>query len=141
MSKGITPSQSTFEESKNPSISEAEKTAAFKKVDEDEVKTSLSDNNAGKIGNWSDIVAKVSEFDPPTGSFLKNCECLYAPKEKKYRLITANKLMATMLSSDKNKKYIFDAMVCCDVNIDSPSQIDIVLKTAKEMASDLDEFN
>jgi hypothetical protein len=48
--------------------------------------------------------------------------------------------MSNILSSDKNKKCIFDAMVCCDVDISSVSQIEIVLKKAKSEISDLDEF-
>jgi hypothetical protein len=48
--------------------------------------------------------------------------------------------MATMLDSDKNKKFIFDAMVCCDVNIDSVKQIKVSYVNNKVQESDLDEF-
>ena len=48
--------------------------------------------------------------------------------------------MATMLGSEKNKKYIFDSMVCCDIDISSPSQIVVNLKTSKTEKSDLDDF-
>ena len=48
--------------------------------------------------------------------------------------------MATLLGSEKNKKYIFDSMVCCDVDITSPSQIIVNLKTNKVERSDLDDF-
>ena len=143
MSKGVVPtstSQDDVASAPTPSISEAEKSQSFTKVQEDEVKDDFTNAKARRIENWSDILSKVYEFDPAVESFLKNCECFYIPREQKYRMVTANKLMATMLSSERNKKYIFDAMVCCDVEIDSPSQIDIVLKTAKDAVSDLDEF-
>ena len=45
-----------------------------------------------------------------------------------------------MLSIDKNKKVIFDSMVCCDIEINSLSQIEILLKKAKTEKSDLDIF-
>jgi hypothetical protein len=45
-----------------------------------------------------------------------------------------------MLSTEKNKKIIFDAMVCCDIDIDSMSQIEFVYKNARSQKNDLDEF-
>ena len=48
--------------------------------------------------------------------------------------------MATMLATDKNKRTIFDAFVCCEVNISSVSQIEIVFKKEKTEKNDLDEF-
>ena len=93
-----------------------------------------------KLDNWDDIIAKVEERDAAVGSFLKSCDCIYSEKHDKYYIFTAAKLMATMLAMDKNKKAIFDAMLCCDLNINSISQIEIVLKKAKSEKSDLDEF-
>ena len=92
------------------------------------------------LDNWDDVVQKATEKDGAVGSFLKSCECIYSAKHNKFFVIAHNKLMATMLSSDKNKSCIFDAMVCCDVNISSVSQIDIVFKKEKAEISDLDEF-
>ena len=92
------------------------------------------------LDNWDDVVQKATEKDGAVGSFLKSCECIYSAKHNKFFVIAHNKLMATMLSSDKNKGCIFDAMVCCDVNISSVSQIDIVFKKEKAEISDLDEF-
>ena len=92
------------------------------------------------LENWDEVITKVGEFDHAVESFLKNCECEYSPSERKYYIVSNNKLMATMLGSDKNKKYIFDSMICCDVDITSVSQIEIILKTSKAKKSDLDDF-
>ncbi len=92
------------------------------------------------LDNWDDIIQKATEKDGSVGSFLRTCECIYSAKHKKYFIISHNKLMATVLSSEKNKSCIFDAMVCCDVNISSISEIEIVFKKEKAELSDLDEF-
>ena len=92
------------------------------------------------LDNWDDIVQKATEKDGSVGSFLRSCECIYSSKHQKYFIISHNKLMATVLSSEKNKSCIFDAMVCCDVNISSISEIEIVFKKEKAELSDLDEF-
>ncbi|MBQ1962211.1 MAG: hypothetical protein II357_03830, partial [Clostridia bacterium] len=73
-------------------------------------------------------------------SFLKNCKCHYDEAKGVYNITSVHKLMATMLDSDKNKKFIFDAMVCCDVNIDSVKQIKVSYVNNKVQESDLDEF-
>ena len=93
-----------------------------------------------KLDNWDDIIQKVEERDAAVGSFLKSCDCIYSEKNNKYYIFTTAKLMATMLAMDKNKKAIFDAMLCCDVNIDSYTQIEIVFKKSKAEKSDLDIF-
>ncbi len=118
----------------------SKKSSSFTEVQEEAVSESVQSDTIRKVENWSDIIVKVGEYDQAVESFLKNCECYYIPKENKYNIVTSNKLMATMLSSDRNKKYILDSMICCDVDIDSLSQINIILKTAKEAVSDLDEF-
>lgn len=92
------------------------------------------------LDNWDDVVQKALEKDGAVGSFLKTCDCIYSGRQSKYFIIAYNKLMATMLSSEKNKSCIFDAMVCCDINISSISQIEIVFKKEKSEISDLDEF-
>ena len=92
------------------------------------------------LDNWDEIVQKATEKDGAVGSFLKNCECIYSAKKNKYFIVAHNSLMATMLSSENNKSCIFDAMVCCDVNVASLSQIEIVFKKEKSDISDLDEF-
>jgi hypothetical protein len=46
-----------------------------------------------------------------------------------------------MLESPKNKKVLFNAMVCCDVDIESMDQLKISFQEKKAQTnSDLDEF-
>jgi len=91
-----------------------------------------------EVFNWNEIVCKVGENDPAVESFLKSCRCY--EQNGIYKVISAHKLMATMLDSPKNKKILFDAMVCCDTDIDSPEQIKISFEEQKAQTSDLDEF-
>lgn len=92
------------------------------------------------LDEWDEVICKAGEKDAAVESFLKNCDCVYSKSKDKYYIISSKKLMATMLGSDKNRKCIFDAMVCCDVNISSPSQIEIIFKPEETKKSDLDEF-
>ena len=92
------------------------------------------------IDNWDDIILKVEERDAAVGSFLKSCDCIFSEKHEKYYIFTTVKLMATMLAMDKNIKTIFDSMLCCDISVESPSQIEIVYRKTKPEKSDLDEF-
>ena len=89
--------------------------------------------------NWNEVISKAGETDRATESFLKSCKCM--TDGTTYRIVSAHKLMATMLDSPKNKKIIFDALVCCDIDIDSPEQIKISFENTKVEASDLDDFN
>lgn len=133
MSKGVMPAQDTIVANTNAIKKQAED--EFVEIDDD---SQISENYY--LDNWDDIIAKVGDFDHAIESFLKNCECYYSANDNKYYIISGNKLMATMLGSEKNKKYIFDSMVCCDVDISSPSQIVVNLKTEKTVKSDLDDF-
>lgn len=99
-----------------------------------------SGNDYTPLDSWNEVVAKTGESDAAVESFLKNCKCIYSKNKDVYYLITSKKLMATMLNSDKNKRCIFNAMVCCDVNISSVSQIEIMFRAEEEKKSDLDEF-
>ncbi|MBQ4511127.1 MAG: DNA polymerase III subunit gamma/tau [Clostridia bacterium] len=103
--------------------------------------SSSARDNSYKLDNWDEIIQKVEERDAAVGSFLKSCDCIYSEKNNKYYIFTTAKLMATMLAMDKNKKAIFDAMLCCDMSIDSYTQIEIVFKKSKTEKSDLDIFN
>lgn len=100
-----------------------------------------SSESSYKLENWDEIIQKVEDRDAAVGSFLKSCDCIYSVKNNKYYIFTTAKLMATMLAMDKNKKVIFDGMLCCDINIESYSQIEIVFKKEKTEKSDLDIFN
>ena len=135
ISKGVVPAASDTEATRTEEPSSVKK-EAFTEIED----TAPVSSEAHSLDNWDEIIAKVGEFDRAVESFIKNCECIYSPSDNKYYITSANKLMATMLSSDKNKKSIFDAMVCMDVKISSPAQIEIQLKTSKPEKSDLDEF-
>ena len=91
-----------------------------------------------ELYNWNEIIAKAGENDPAVESFLKSCRCYEL--NGVYKVISAHRLMATMLDSPKNKRVLFDAMVCCDTDIDSPEQIKISFEEQKAQTSDLDEF-
>lgn len=134
MSKGVVPAQDIAPSASSPA--QRQKESEFNEVEEDEPKSPSSSS----LDNWDDVIAKVGDFDHAIESFLKNCECYYSANDDKYYIISSNKLMATMLGSEKNKKYIFDSMVCCDIDISSPSQIVVNLKTSKTEKSDLDDF-
>jgi len=114
------------------------------KADSNNIESQISRENESnasyKLDNWDDIIAKVEDLDAAVGSFLKSCECVYSEKHDKYYIFTTAKLMATMLALDKNRRSIFDAMLCCDVNVNSIAQIEIVFKKAKSEKSDLEEF-
>ncbi|MBQ3041041.1 MAG: DNA polymerase III subunit gamma/tau [Clostridia bacterium] len=135
LSRGVTPQ---VDNSAPTSATNADVKSPFTEQQTDEGSTPRVENRPLDI--WDEVIAKVGEFDHAVESFLKNCECIYSPSENKYYIISANKLMATMLGSEKNKKYIFDSMICCDVDITSISQIEIILKTSKVAKSDLDDF-
>ena len=109
-------------------------------VDEPAKVESNNQPSSYKLDNWDEIIQKVEQKDAAVGSFLKSCYCIYSENHNKYYIFTMAKLMATMLASEKNKKVIFDAMLCCDVNINSISQIEIIFKNTKSEKSDLDEF-
>ena len=144
LSKGvqITPPSAKSSEVKPEEVLEVEDTTVIlEEITKKEAPTAeKSSDTTAMLGNWDEVVHKATEKDAPVGSFLKSCDCIYSPSKNKYFVISYNKLMATMLSSEKNKNSIFDAMVCCDVNIDSASQIEIVYKKEKAAISDLDEF-
>ena len=135
MARGISTPQASDVVPENPTV-ENEKKPSY--VEQSEDSTPRVENRP--LDNWDEVIAKVGEFDHAVESFLKNCECIYSPADGKYYIVSANKLMATMLGNEKNKKYIFESMICCDVDITSITQIEVILKTAKVTRSDLDDF-
>lgn len=93
------------------------------------------------LESWNDVVSKVGEISPSTfGIILSGVQCYHCEKNDNYYLVAQNSLKEMMLNKDNHKKSIFDAMVCCDVNISSISQIQIIVKNSKAKISDLDEF-
>lgn len=134
MSRGVTPSVQPSQ----PTTSAPSTESSSKYTEQTSDASPRVENRP--LENWDEVIAKVGSFDHAVESFLKNCDCIYSPSERKYYIISGNKLMATMLGSEKNKKYIFDSMICCDVDITSMSQIEVILKTTKVAKSDLDDF-
>ena len=146
ISKGVMPSQDTDNSTSISPTNEAiEVDRSALEVSDTGKSKGEQDNNDGNespcaLDNWDDIIQKVEERDAAVGSFLKSCTCQYSQKSNKYYIFTSAKLMATMLALDKNKKVIFDSMLCCDVDINGIEQIEIILKKTKSEKSDLDEF-
>ena len=143
LSKGISINPEQNVSSVPKDVIEAESPESLLAEDESEEKADKKETgsiSSYQLDNWDDVVTKTIEKDAAVGSFLKNCDCYYSAKNNKFFVFCYQSLMSTVLSSDKNKGCIFDAMVCCDVNISSISQIEIVLKKSKAEISDLDEF-
>ena len=118
--------------------SEVKPTVQKKPVIEEKKEALREPVKASEIYNWNEIISKVGETDPAAESFLKSCRCY--DMGGAYKVVSAHKLMATMLDSPKNKKVLFDAMVCCDIDVDTPEQIKIIFEEQKAQTSDLDEF-
>ena len=94
-----------------------------------------------QIDNWDEIVNKIIEKNTPMGSFLRGSSCYFSHKNNKYYLVAPNAFAEKLLSSDKNIKSVFDAMVLSDVDIAGASQIVVTAKKITDLASDLDEFD
>ena len=92
------------------------------------------------VDGWDEIISKVAEKDPSSGSFLKGSLCYHSTKNNRYYLVAASDFAVRLLSSDKNIKVIFDSMLLCDVEIGNASQLKITSKKTSEIISDLDEF-
>lgn len=93
-----------------------------------------------QIDNWDEIVNKIIEKNTPMGSFLRGSTCYFSKKNNIYYLVAPNAFAEKLLSSEKNIKSVFDAMVLNDVDISSASQIKVTAKKISDLASDLDEF-
>ena len=137
LSKGVVPVETaTKSEEKLSPVQESKPAAEEKKVDAPVTQTKLV-----ALNNWNEVISKVGESDPAVESFLKSCKCFYNEANKVYSVVSAHKMMATMLESPKNKKVLFNAMVCCDVDIESIDQLKISFQEKKAQTnSDLDEF-
>ncbi|MBQ7225250.1 MAG: DNA polymerase III subunit gamma/tau [Clostridia bacterium] len=109
-------------------------------VSESESPKASGDTGLTEIECWDDIIAKVMENDAPAGSFLRGSSCYYSSKHQVYYLVASNPFAVQLLNSDKNLKSIYNAMLLCDIEIGSPSQIKVTAKKVKDIVSDLDEF-
>ena len=136
LSKGVTPVINSEPEPQKQTPVEKE----AKPDKETVVITPSASDSSSFVDNWDEIVSKVSQLNVSIGSFLKNCIPSYSKQNNKYYISSTAQITVTMLSTEKNKKIIFDAMVCCDIDIDSMSQIEFVYKNARSQKNDLDEF-
>ncbi len=93
-----------------------------------------------QIDSWDEIVNKIIEKNTPMGSFLRGSTCYFSEKNSKYYLVAPNAFAEKLLSSDKNIKSVFDAMVLSDIDISSAAQIKVTAKKITDIVSDLDEF-
>ncbi|MBQ7353105.1 MAG: DNA polymerase III subunit gamma/tau [Clostridia bacterium] len=114
-------------------------------INTDEVQNEISKEENISFGtstfvdSWEEVIAKVASVDISISSILKTCKPAYSQKNNKFYII-ANQFNLMILNNGETKKKIFDALICCDVDISSPSQLEIVTKNIKADYSDLDEF-
>ena len=136
MSKGAYVEPAKAEDIK-PSSSEPESTNEVQdEISKDE---NISFGTSTFVDSWEEIVAKIAATDISISSILKTCKPAYSPKNNKYYIV-ANQFNLMILNNDKTKRKIYDALICCEVDISSPSQLEIVTKNIKAESSDLDEF-
>lgn len=101
---------------------------------------SNAENGFNPIDSWDDVVLKVMENDPSVGSFLKKAECFYSKNKQIYFIVVRDAFSLDMINNDSAKKNIFDAMLLTDIDISNILQLKVILKSDKEVISDLDEF-
>ena len=141
LSKGvIAPVPLQEEEFVSEEKAEEIKVEASQAAESAESNASSSSQGLEELDCWNEVISKVMEKDTPTGSFLRGTLCYYSSKNSRYYLVVQNAFTEQLLSSDKNKKSIFDAMLLCEVNIGSIGQLKIIVKKGKDVLSDLDEF-
>ena len=101
----------------------------------DETKSS----KIAEIQDWNEVAIKVSQSDQSIFGFVNKSKCYY--NDNKYYLVCENDFVRNLLSTEKNKSLIFNAMMLCEINISSVSQLEIVVNnknTARK--SGLEEF-
>ncbi len=136
LSKGVAPIEATIATAEKQAVQETRPITKDKPVEASNVEA-----KAVPLNNWNEVISKVGESDPAVESFLKSCKCFYNEATEVYSVVSVHKMMAAMLESPKNKKVLFNAMVCCDVDISSTDQLKISFQEKKAQTnSDLDEF-
>ena len=94
-----------------------------------------------ELEHWDEIISKVVEKDAPTGSFMRGSTCYFSEKNNKYYLVVPNAFSERLLNTEKNIKFVFDAMLLNEVDIGNINQLKIIVKKGKDILSDLDEFD
>lgn len=93
-----------------------------------------------EIASWDEIKNKIAEKDKAVASFVNRCRGVYSQADNKYYIYANNEMTATMLNLEKNKRCIFDAMLLCDCEISSISQLEIVSNKQNTKTNGLEEF-
>ncbi len=92
-----------------------------------------------EIQDWNEVAIKVSESDQSIFGFVNKSRCYH--KDGKYYLVCENEFVKNLLSTEKNKSLIFNAMMLCEINILSSSQLEIVINNKNTTPkSGLEEF-
>lgn len=99
----------------------------------------ISFGTSSFVDSWEEIIAKIASVDISISSILKACRPAFSQKNNKFYII-ANQFNLMILNNSDTKRKIYDALICCDVDISSISQLEIVTKNMKSESSDLDEF-
>ena len=105
-----------------------------------EPKKSASGSDLTEINGWDELTDKIGEKDKAVASFLVRCRGAYSKSQNKYYIYAGNEMTATMLNLEKNKRSIFDAMLLCDFDISSMSQIEIISNKKSNKTTGLEEF-
>lgn len=137
LSKGIAPVETAIKPAEEPKKAEV-KEAPKPKEEKKEMPKAVPAME--RLRSWNEIISKVGESDHAIESFLKSCVCYYNEADRIYKIVSSREIMAKMLDTPKNKRVLFDAMVCCDTDIDTPDQIKVSYEEKKIQASDLDDF-
>ena len=99
-----------------------------------------SSSDLVEIPNWHELLEKIGEKDKAVSSFVVRCRGAYSKSQNKYYIYAGNEMTATMLGLEKNKRQIFDAMLLCDFDISSMSQIEIISNKKSNKTTGLEEF-
>ncbi len=92
-----------------------------------------------EIQSWNEVSTKVAENDQSIFGFVNKSRCFY--KDGKYFLVCENEFSKNLLNSEKNKALIFNAMMLCEIDISSISQLEIVTnKKTTTPKNGLEEF-
>lgn len=142
LSKGVVPVADTpkSEEPKAKEEKKQEKAIEKEAEPKKEVSPATSSSKLTEIVCWDEILIKIAEKDKAVYSFVTKCRGGYSQANNKYYIFASNEMIATMLNSEKNKRCIYDAMLLCDCDISSISQLEIVSNKQNTKTNGLEEF-
>ena len=115
-----------------------------KQTQEDALKIEAKEQKASsdltEISHWDELLEKIGEKYKAIASLIVRCYGAYSKSNNKYYIYASNEMTATMLNIEKNKQSIFDAMLLCDFDISSISQIEIISNKKTTKTTGLEEF-